>query len=91
MAGLVYLGYIQPEYQILNFKKTIFIHALRFAFLFSLFLTSCDSSIKEFNVGFSEGIRKGLKKNGCQEFKDKRKKWKNKSFKNGFIKGYESE
>ena len=31
-----------------------------------------------------------LKKNGCKEFKDKRKKWKNKSFKDGFIKGYES-
>ena len=59
-------------------------------FLLLLFLTSCDSSIKEFNVGFSEGYKEGLKKNGCKEFKDKRKKWKNRSFKDGFIKGYES-
>ena len=66
---------------------------MRYIFTFCLlllFLTSCDSSIKEFNIGFSEGYKEGLKKNGCKEFKDKRKKWKNKSFKDGFIKGYES-
>ena len=33
-----------------------------FTFLLLLFLTSCDSSIKEFNVGFSEGYKEGLKK-----------------------------
>ena len=57
-----------------------------FTFLLLLFLTSCDSSIKEFNVGFSEGYKEGLKSNGCKEFKDKRKKWKNKSFKNVLLK-----
>ena len=61
-----------------------------FTFLLLLCLTSCDSSIKEFNVGFSEGYKEGLKSNGCKEFKEKRKKWKNNSFKDGFIKGYES-
>ena len=45
-----------------------------FTFLLLLFLASCDSSIKEFNVGFSEGYKEGLKSNGCKEFKDKRKK-----------------
>ena len=47
-----------------------------FTFLLLLFLASCDSSIKEFNVGFSEGYKEGLKSNGCKEFKEKRKKWK---------------
>ncbi len=61
-----------------------------FTFLFLVLLISCDSSIKEFNIGFSEGYKKGLKSNGCKEFKDKQKKWKNKSFKDGFLKGYES-
>ena len=55
-----------------------------------LLFSSCDSSIKEFNVGFNEGYKEGLKSNGCKEFRDKRKQWKNKSFKDGFMKGYDS-
>ena len=47
-----------------------------FHFFRLLILTSCDSSIKEFNVGFSEGYKEGLKSNGCKEFKDKRKSGK---------------
>ena len=63
---------------------------LLFITLYSLILFSCDSSIKAFNSGFSEGYKEGLKSNGCKEFKDKRKNWENKSFKDGFMKGYDA-
>ena len=61
-----------------------------FLVLLSIFIISCDSSIKEFNAGFTEGYKVGLKSNSCKELKDKNRKWKNKSFRDGFIKGHDA-
>ncbi|OUW03939.1 MAG: hypothetical protein CBD16_02800 [Betaproteobacteria bacterium TMED156] len=64
-----------------------------FILIFScLLLLSCDSnsSIVEFNKGFSDGYKDGLKSNGCKDLKKNKIKAGGRSFKNGYIKGFDN-
>ena len=64
---------------------------MRFIFILFIFVfSSCDSSIKDLNEGFSDGYKAGLKSNGCKNYKDRNRQWKSKFFKDGFLKGFDA-
>ena len=73
-----------------NYFTNFILKIKKISVFFVFLILSCDSSIVEFNNGFAEGYKEGLKSNGCKELKKNKIPSKNKSWKNGYEKGYQN-